>query len=442
MSVEPREHQADADFGTTYRRYVLTLLALAFGLSYLDRFLITLLLQPIQQDLQLSDSQLGFLGGIAFGLFYATLGLPIARWADRGNRVTIASLAIGLWGITVMFCLAVTNFVQLVFARVAASVGEAGCMPPTSSLIGDYFPRSAERTRAMAAYWLAAPIASLVGFVLGGWLNEHYGWRVTLFLAGIPGLLAAGVIKLTVKEPRVHLARTRVEAPMAPSLRDTLLLIWQKRALRHLSLGIIVLFSMGQGLTPWYAAFMIRSHHMGTAELGVWLGLIFGFSGSAGILLGSYISNRFLAHSERGQMRLSGALIAAVMPCLLMFLLLRDMHLALLSLVPLAVLFNFILGPAFALLQRLVPDTMRATTLAAVMLFANLIGMGLAPQIVGILSDLLKASLGMDSLRFAMVIASSLAFWAAWHFWRAGRTVGRDLMAGDPLRAHPSRAIP
>ena len=134
--------------------YLLSIVTLIYGLNYLDRGLIVLLLQPIKDDLRLSDTQLGFLTGIAFALFYATLGLPIARWADRGNRVTITSAAIGLWGATVMSCVFVTNFVQLLLARVAAAVGEAGCMPPTYSLVGDYFPSPTQRARAMAVYWL------------------------------------------------------------------------------------------------------------------------------------------------------------------------------------------------------------------------------------------------------------------------------------------------
>src|ERR1700733_313850 len=171
-------------FSEAYKRYVLGALTFVYALNYLDRGLILLLLQPIKDDLHLSDTQLGFLTGIAFGLFYATLGVPIARWSDRGNRVTITSMAIALWGMTVMSCLFVSNFAQLLAARVAAAVGESGCMPPTYSLIGDYFPAATERTRAMAIYMLAGPLAAIVSFVLGGWLNELYGWRVTFFVMG------------------------------------------------------------------------------------------------------------------------------------------------------------------------------------------------------------------------------------------------------------------
>src|SRR5258708_3803765 len=199
-----------------YRWYVLGILTLVYTLNYVDQGLMGLLLQPIKDDLHLSDTRLGFITGIAFALFYATLGLPIARWADRGNRVTITSIAIGLWGATVMLSLFVTTFFQLVFARVAAAVGESGCMPPTYSLVGDYFPAAAERTRAMSIYWLGSPVAVLVSFIVGGQLNEIYGWRTTFFLGGAPALLVAGLVKMTIREPRARASRLAVKGRQLP----------------------------------------------------------------------------------------------------------------------------------------------------------------------------------------------------------------------------------
>jgi MFS family permease len=269
-------------FSEAYKSYVLGALTLVYSLNFLDRGLIVLLLQPIKEDLHLSDTQLGFLTGIAFALFYATLGLPIARWADRGNRVTITSVAISLWGVTVMLCLFVGNFVQLVVARVAAAVGEAGCMPPTYSLVGDYFPKPAERTRAVAIYMLAGPIASLVSFMAGGWLNERYSWRLTFFVMGIPALLVALLVKTTVVEPRTRADRSQSPQRQLPRLASVLGTLWAQRSTRHLSMAIILLFTLGYGLGPWYGAFMMRSHAMHTAELGIWLGLIFGVSGFVG----------------------------------------------------------------------------------------------------------------------------------------------------------------
>jgi predicted MFS family arabinose efflux permease len=205
--------------------------------------------------------------------------------------------------------------------------------------------------------------------------------------------------------------------------------LWNQRTCRHLSIALIVLYMMSLGLSPWYAAFLMRSHGMGTAELGIWLGLIVGVGGTAGILLGGYGASRFYAHDERGQLRAIAFGIASLVPCLAAFLLLPHKHQALMALVPIAVAFNFFFGPVFALLQRLVPEDMRATTLAVVMLFANLIGMGLGPQIVGILSDVLRPSLGADALRYSMLMVSGVAFWGAVHFWKTGETIRADLEA-------------
>jgi predicted MFS family arabinose efflux permease len=171
----------------------------------------------------------------------------------------------------------------------------------------------------------------------------------------------------------------------------------------------------------------MRSHGMGTAELGVWLGCIFGFSGVVGTLLGGYVAERWFANDERGQMRLSAIMIASLLPWFFLFLLLPGKQQALAALVPLMVVFYFFVGPTFALLQRLVIDEIRATSLAVVMLLANLIGMGIGSQVVGVLSDLLEPRYGADSLRYAMLIMSVVALWAAFHFWRAGRTASDDL---------------
>jgi len=414
--------------GPRYRRYVLGAVTFVYTLNFLDRGLMILLLQPIKEDLHLSDTQLGFLTGIAYALFYAVLGVPIARWADRGNRVTITALAIGVWGLTVTACLFVTNFTQLVLARVAAAVGESGCMPPTYSLVGDYFPRATERTRAIAVYMQAGPFATLISFIAGGFLNQRFGWRLTFALMGLPALLAAVLVKLTIKEPRnqdrswTHLQRR------LPDFTNVLKALWRRRSTRHLSLAIILLFTMGFGLAPWYAAFLMRSHGMRTTELGVWLGLIFGITGIVGIWFGGYATTRWFANDERGQMRLSAVMIASLVPCYVLFLTLPGRHAALLSLVPLMIVFNFFCAPAFALMQRLVVDEMRATTLAVVMLLVNLIGMGIGPQIVGLLSDAFAPAFGRDALRYAMLVLSFVAVWAAYHFWQVGETVKDDLL--------------
>lgn len=424
-----------------YKNYILILLTSVYLLNLLDRGLLMLLLQSIKEDLGLTDGQLGFIAGMAFSLIYATLGLPIARWADRGNRVTIISAAMVIGGLAVMATTLVTNFVQLVLARMAAAIGEAGSKPPAYSLLGDYFEGPAERTRAMAVYFMGNALASLVSFSLGGWLNERYGWRAAFVFLSVPAIAVALVVRFTVREPRQHVDPLTTAHVDAIPWRAVFMAMWRQRSMRYIALALILLQVMGAGLGPWYAAFLIRSHHFGTAELGLWLGLIFGVAGVVGLLFGSWAATRIFA-SERGQLGLSAATIAALVPCFLTFLFVPGRQLALASLFPLIVVFYCFIGPTYALMQRLVPTGMRATMLAVILLITNLIGSGVGPQVVGSLSDWLAPQLGDESLRYAMLSMSFVALGSAWCFLQASRTVVSDLRviesSGDTVPSAPA----
>jgi MFS family permease len=413
-----------------YKRYALGLLTVVPALTLLDINLLGLLAQPIKQEMHLSDSELGFLNGAAFSLFYALLTLPIGRWVDRGgNRVSIASACIGLWGVMVMACLLVTNFAQLVLTRVGAGLGESGCWPATYSLVGDYFPAPAERTRALTIYNLANPIPVLVSLVLGGWLNERYGWRIALFVMGLPGLLVAALVRLTVRDPRKS-GDARTDSPAQyPRAAQVLSALWSQKSSRNLIIATVLYFTINWGMAPWIAAFMIRNHGLGTAELGIWMGLIGGIGGIVGVLSGGYVVDRWFTADERGQVRLCAVLIGLLLPGYALLLFVPGKREALLAYVPLMLLSNVSFGPAFALMQRLVVDELRATTLAVVMVLVNLIATGVGPQVVGVLSDLLQPHLGNESLRYAMLLFSLVALWGAHHFWQVGRTVERDLVA-------------
>jgi MFS family permease len=415
-----------------YKGYALALMTTVYTVNLIDRQLIGLLLQPIAREFALTDTQLGFLTGIAFGFFYALLGVPIARWADRGNRVTITSLAIGLWGITVASCVLVGNFGQLVFARVAASVGEAGCKPPTYSLVGDYFSGTAERTRAMSIYWLAGPIAGLIAYVVGGWLNQLVGWRMTFFIIGLPGIALALLVKLTIREPRSQDAA----APLPPSvpINQVLWQIVHRGSLRNLCIGLILIFTMFYGVSPWNMVFLMRSHGMSTAELGVWWGFLSGAAGISATLIGGYAANRWFSGDEPGQMRLSAASVASAVPFYVAFLLIGQKEWAVVLLAFWYFSLTAVAAPTFSAMQRLVPGEMRATVMALIMLFCNLIGMGLGPQAIGILSDLLRPHYGVDSLRYALFSVLILMFWAAYHFLRVAKFVRQDLEEVETVR--------
>lgn len=413
-------------FSAAYKRYALAALTSVYMVNLADRYLMNLLLQPIKEDLHLSDTQLGFVTGIAFGLFYATFGLPIARWSDRGNRVTITALAIGLWGVTVMACIFVTNYVQLVFARMSAAIGESGCKPPTYSLVGDYFREPAERTRAMSIYITGNYLSAPLTLIAGGWLNQLYGWRIAFFVMGILGLVLAVVVKLTLIEPRSTLKSEGASERPPPSMTLVLTTLWRQRSYRHLCIAFILYYTLGLGMNGWQAAFMMRSHGMNTGELGVWFGLIFGVAGVVAVLFGGQVASRWFT-DERTQMRMSAVAMAFACPLYIAFLTAPDGYLALAALVPKVMVLGVFLGPIYALMQRLVPDEMRATMMAVVMLIANLIGFGIGPLTIGVLSDLLMPALERDSLRYAMLIMSFAALWASYHFWQVARTVRGDL---------------
>lgn len=189
-------------------------------------------------DLDLTDTQLGFLTGIAFALFYSVMGIPMARWADRGNRVTVITMTTALWSAAVALCGAAGSFVQLLLIRIGVAVGEAGCVPPAHSLIADTFTRT-ERPRAVARYMLGMPLSFVIGYFPAGWLNELYGWRITFMLLGVPGIALAVLARCTLREPRQRNSVAQIDADTAaqPKLAEVLATLWANITFRHLLLS-------------------------------------------------------------------------------------------------------------------------------------------------------------------------------------------------------------
>jgi MFS family permease len=422
-----------ADIGGAYRNYFLTIVTIVFAFNFVDRLALGVVLEDIKVDLGLTDTQLGLMSGIAFALFYAVMGIPIARWADRGNRVTIIALTTFVWSVAVALCGAATSFLQLLVIRVGVAVGEAGCVPPAHSLIADYFTR-AERPRAVALYMLGGPIALIVGYFAAGWFNTWLGWRTTFVIIGLPGILMAALVQFTLREPRRaadHLASAAAHpgatGQAEPDIRKVLVTLWRNAAFRHLSICFSVWFFFGYGLLQWQPTFFVRSHHLESGELGIWLAAVYGGGGLIGTYLGGEWCSRRAANNERLQLNacaaafvLFGVLTAAAQ-------LATTYHMAFAALLLANIGGNMSQGPIVATMQTLVPPRMRAMSIAITYLFANLIGMGLGPLAAGALSDGLRPWFGEESLRYALVILCPGYFWAAWHLWRAGRTVARDV---------------
>lgn len=411
-----------------YRSYLLFLLTIILAFNSVDRVAMGIVLQDIKVDLGFSDTQLGILTGIAFALFYSTMGIPIARWADRGNRITIISVTTALWSAAVAACGAATSFVQLLLIRIGVAIGEAGCVPPAYSLIADHYSR-AERPRAVARYMLGGSLAMVIGYFAAGWLNELAGWRATFVILGLPGLVLAALAFFTLREPR-RISSADMSAPAdQPSLKVACVTLWANAAFRHLLICNSVWAIFGFGLLQWQPAFFMRSHGLQTGELGIWFALAVGLPAGIGMYLGGEWAARHAVNNERLQLVVCAAAFAILVLFKIGAYLAPNHYWAFAVLGVASLVGNMVQGPIFATMQTLVSSRMRAMSIALVYLFANLIGMGLGPLLVGALSDGLRPWLGEESLRYALILMSPGHLWAGWHAWRASRTVEHDLNA-------------
>ena len=411
-------------FKICYKNYLLILLVLVGVVTTFERFIFSLALEPIKHELQLSDSQLGLMTGIAFAAFYAMAGIPIARWADRGNRATITALSVGFCGIMVSLCGVASNFFHLLLVRAGVAVGEAGIVPAAQSLLSDYFNR-VERPRAMAIFISFYTISMIVGYLLGGQLIEKYGWRTTFIVMGVPGIVMAILVKFTAREPR--LSRPQFEKSHLPSFINTIRILWQQRTFRQILTSFCVGYFFSMGVSQWLAVFLIRTHEMTPSEVGAWLALSFGLFGTLGNYLGGYYASRFAACREKLQMRTLACLSVCYGLMSVVIYLSSSKYTALAFVAVCAVVGAFGNGPIFAAMQSLVHEKMRSVAVAITFMFANLIGFGLGPLALGIISDVLNPMYGPDSLRYALAIFSPGSLWVAYYYWKAGNTIEEDI---------------
>jgi MFS family permease len=414
---------------------MLALLAVVYAFHFVDRGIVTLLIEDIKTDLRLSDTQVGLLTGMAFALFYSTLGIPIARWADRGNRITIISLATALWSAMVVCCGLAGTYLQLLLARVGAAVGEAGCVPPSQSLIADYYERK-ERARAMSLYILGGQASMILTSAAAGWLNQLYGWRVAFLVLGAPGLLLALLVRLCLHEPRLSVSAARLEhrVPVEPAgYLAVLKVLWRQRAYRHLTAALTIITLFGFGIGQWTPPLLIRAYGIDTAELGLWYGLIWGVGGMLGTYAGGHLVSRYIADDERLQLKVMAASLAAFIPLYLGIYLVHSISVVFALMSVGALLLTGMYGPLFALIQQVVGPNMRAMAIAVVLLLSNLIGMGLGPVAVGAMSDYLAPRLADESLRIALVIWTPGYLWGVFHLLRARRYVRDEIESSRAL---------
>ncbi len=409
------------------RRYAMVVLAIVYMFNFIDRQILAILLPAIREEFQVGDTVLGFLAGTAFALFYVTLGVPIGQLADRWNRRNLLAVSVALWsGMTAVSGLA-ANIWHLTLARIGVGIGEAGCSPAAHSMIADYYPPE-KRSTAMGFYTLGISAGIMLAYLAGGWVVQNIGWRQALFIVGVPGILLALVVRFTLREPVRGESEARRHSGRQAGLVEVLRFLLDRPAFLNMAFAAGLSSFVGYSVVNWMPSFVVRSFGMSPAEIGVWLGLIVGIAGGAGFFGGGYLTDRLsLGGRRRGFRFLTISSIVSAALNVGVFVAGSAYWSFALMIVP-TMLSNFYLAPVLAQTQSLVSLPMRSVASALVLLVINIVGLALGPLLTGMLSDALSGSHGSESMRYALLIVSSVLLpWAAWHFFRASQTIDADL---------------
>ena len=422
MSAEPQPTSDER----ALRTRVLLLLLFAYVFNFIDRNIIGVLAVPIREEFKLSDTALSQLG-IAFGIFYALIAVPIARAADRKSRVNIISAAVALWSVFTAACGLVQNYTQLVIARMGVAIGEAGGIAPSYSLISDYFPRGS-RSRALAFYSLGIPIGSALGVFFGGWLAAHLDWRSAFLIVGILGLPPAMLIKLLIPEPERGRFDTAPSAE-APALGEVARTLAGTPSFWLLSFGAASGSILGYGLIFWLPSFFNRSFGLPLEQVGWFYGSIVLVGGALGTWLGGWLGDRVGPSRPGGYALIPAVCFLFTAPTLALGLFAPSLWLAWLLFTIGQMLALAWLGPVITAVQHIVVPSMRATASASFLFINNLIGIAFGIFFLGWLSDAMKAAHGADSLKFSILYGLAFYLLAALFYLFAARFLRRDIQS-------------
>lgn len=403
-----------------YRIYVLMVLMLTYLFSFMDRQILSILIEDIGKEFSLNDTQRGVLMGLAFAVFYAGLGIPVAWLADRTNRKNIISASVTIWSVATALCGLASGFWSLFAARVGVGIGEAGGTPPAHSMLGDYFKKS-ELTRALSIYTMGPTLGAALGLIAGGWLADQYGWRAAFVIIGLPGIALGLLVYFTVKEPkRGRFVVAENDETKRRSFKETFQSLLKQPAYIG-SLGGHTLQNMcSHILVSWAALIMIRSFGATKSEVGLYLGLGILFGSSTGMLAGGFLSDKLAYRDARWMARIPGIVLLMVIPFYMGAMFVESIFLmaVMIGLGGFFVAFSY--APGMGIVQTIVKPDERALASAILLLTANLVGFGLGPVIAGWLSDVLKPSFGNSSINIAVAISQILFIPAAlFYFWTA-----------------------
>lgn len=382
-----------------YRGLVLAMLLLVYTFNFLDRQILGILVQPIKAEFQLTDTQLGALGGVAFALLYSTLAVPLALLADRTSRTWVVTASLTIWSGFTALCGLASGFWSLFALRVGVSVGEAGGIAPSYAIISDYFPAH-QRARALAIYSLGIPVGLASGTLLGAWLAVAVDWRAAFLVVGLAGVVIAPIFRLVVKEPpRPATAGERVRAGQVFGI------LARKRSFWLMAFGAAFSSMCAYGLIFWTPSVLIRSFGFDLGTTSYFVASLLLIGGTTGVFTGGWLADRAGQRDRGFYAKLPAIAWLICIPFFAGGFLTNNVVLAwLLLLIPngLNILW---LGPVTTAVQHLVPPQMRATASASFLLINNLIGLGAGSWVMGMMSDAMTASYGSDALRYAAVAA-------------------------------------
>jgi len=412
-------------YSNKYKGYVLLVLTGVYTFNFIDRQILVILQESIKAELGLSDTQLGLLTGLTFALFYVTLGIPIARMADRSNRRNIVAWSLGLWSLMTAVSGLATNFVQLLLARIGVGVGEAGGSPPSHSIISDYFPPE-KRATALSVYSTGIYIGILFGYLAGGWIDEYFGWRTAFFVIGLPGLAYALLLLFTVKEP-VKGQSDSGEHIEETSFMEVFKILFSKKTFVYVSLACGLHTFTIYGVGNFFAPFLARVHGMSIGAIGTWMGIVVGFGGIIGTFAGGYLADRYGSKNVRMYLLIPVYAGFVATPFALGQIFLDNSSVVLLMHFFTALLTALYLGPCIAVTHNLVNAKMRALASAVLFFFLNLIGLGFGPLSIGLLSDALSPTYGNESLRYAFCFTFIPSAISMWLFYKASKHYENDI---------------
>lgn len=403
-------------FGT---HWTLLLLLLVYTMSFTDRQILGILIQPIKDEFHVSDTAMGLLSGLAFTLFYSVLGVPFARYADRANRRNFVAYCCGTWSLMTALCGMASGYWTLALARVGVAVGEAGGTPPSLAMVADHYP-PARRGRAMSVYMLGPQFGIILGLGLGGWIAHHHGWRAAFLWMAVPGLIAAALLRFTGVEPRRGQwdpAAGRPSGGLQEPFRDVVRELWQSNAFTRITLAGLMLGFAGYGIGIWTPSFLVRSHGMSLKDAGMVMGVLGGLAAVVGSLTAGWLSDRLAERDRRWRLGVPilGCLIA--LPAGLAFYCSpAGATWAVAGVqVPHSIVWYLIFGvttvwwmaPAYAAMSDIVPASRRTQAMAIFNLGLTLVGGGLGPLLIGMLSDALAPAFGPQALRWALAAGMS-----------------------------------